>query len=65
MDSSDYSFGYIAGWSSGRELKELHSSLEIIRNTAAELIGGVEEQLLELRQEHGQEEESPGLAMSM
>ena len=65
LDSSDYSIGYIAGWSSGRELKELHSSLEIIRNTAAEIIGGVEEQLLELRQEHGQEEESPGLAMSM
>ena len=41
LDTSDYSFGYITGWSSGREQKELRASLECIRNTAAELIDGV------------------------
>lgn len=65
MDTSGYSFGYVAGWSSGKELKELRSSLEIIRNTAAEIIDGVEGQLQELRQQHEAEEEisSPALAM--
>lgn len=65
LDTSGYSFGYIAGWSSGRELKELRSSLEIIRDTAAEIIDGVESQLQELRQNREQEEEisSPVMAM--
>ncbi|WP_219666852.1 ImmA/IrrE family metallo-endopeptidase, partial [Clostridioides difficile] len=35
LDTSDYSFGYIAGWSSGKELAELKGSLETIRSTAA------------------------------
>ncbi len=60
-DSSDYSFGYIAGWSRGRELKELRSSLEIIRDTAAEIIDDVENHLQELRQE--QESDGPVMAM--
>ena len=34
IDTSDYSFGYIAGWSSGRDMKELKSSLDTIRKTA-------------------------------
>ncbi|MDE8707242.1 hypothetical protein PZH31_16920, partial [[Ruminococcus] torques] len=38
LDTSDYSFGYIAGWSSGKELAELKGSLETIRSTAANLI---------------------------
>lgn len=62
LDSSDYSFGYIAGWSSGRELKELRSSLEIIRDTAAEIIDSVEEHLQELRQEQ-EEIAEPVMAM--
>ena len=41
LDTRDYSFGYITGWSSGREQTELRASLECIRNTAAELIDGV------------------------
>lgn len=41
IDSSDYSFGYIAGWSKGRELEELRESLEIIRQTASEMIDGI------------------------
>ncbi len=65
LDTSGYSFGYIAGWSSGRELKELRSSLEIIRDTAAEIIDDVENQLQELRQNREQEDEisSPVMAM--
>lgn len=42
IDTSDYSFGYIAGWSHGKELTELKSSLKLIRDTAAELISGIE-----------------------
>lgn len=38
LDTSDYSFGYIAGWSSGKEVKELSASMEVIRKTAADLI---------------------------
>lgn len=65
LDTSGYSFGYIAGWSSGRELKELCSSLEIIRDTAADIIDDVENQLQELRQNREQEDEisSPVMAM--
>ena len=49
VDTSDYSFGYIAGWSSGRDTKELRSSMDTIRRTASELITGIEEQLQELQ----------------
>ena len=38
LDTSDYSFGYVAGWSSNRELKELKSSLAVIEKTARELM---------------------------
>lgn len=58
VDSSDYSFGYIAGWSSGRDTKELKASMDTIRKTASELITGIEEQLhlLELEKEVVQKE---------
>ena len=48
IDTSDYSFGYVAGWSRGRELEELRTSLECIRVTAAELIDGIESRCPEL-----------------
>ena len=51
IDTSDYSFGYIAGWSSGKDMKELKSSLDTIRRTASELITGIEEQLKELQRD--------------
>ena len=51
LDTSDYSFGYVAGWSSGRELAELKASLEVIRSTAHELISALDEHLAELRQQ--------------
>ena len=51
LDTSEYSFGYVAGWSSGRELAELKASLEIIRSAAHELISAPDEHLAELRQQ--------------
>ena len=45
IETSDYSFGYIAGWSSGKETKELKSSLDTIRKTAAEMIEGIDAKL--------------------
>ena len=44
IDTSEYSFGYIAGWSSGREKKELKNSMETIRKTVNHLIGGIEKE---------------------
>ena len=38
LDTSDYSFGYVAGWSSGKEMTELKASLETIQATAKEII---------------------------
>ena len=38
IDTSDYSFGYVAGWSRSKELRELHDALNTIRKTAAEII---------------------------
>ena len=57
IDTSDYSFGYIAGWSSGKEMTELKSSLDTIRRTASELISGIETQLQELQKERVTEAE--------
>lgn len=51
IDTSDYSFGYIAGWSSGQETKELKASLEVIRETASDIIEKIEEKMPELAQE--------------
>lgn len=45
IETSDYSFGYVAGWSSGKETKELKGSLETIRSTAAEMIESLDEKL--------------------
>ena len=49
LDTSDYSFGYVAGWSSGKELSELKGSLETIRLAASELIDSIDEHFKELQ----------------
>lgn len=61
LDTSDYSFGYVAGWSSGRELAELKSSLETIRSTAANLIDTIDGHFAEIQKEQTQtaEQEQP------
>ena len=43
IDTSDYSFGYVAGWSKGKELDELKASLDTIRTCAAGLIDAIEQ----------------------
>ena len=65
IDTSEYSFGYIAGWSSGRDMKELKSSLDTIRRTASELITGIEGQLKELQRDREmmQEQEKESLLL--
>lgn len=50
IDTSDYSFGYVLGWSSGKYLKELKSSLETIRQTAQTIINGIDQKLDAIRQ---------------
>ena len=42
IDTSDYSFGYVAGWSRGKDLTQLRASLERIRDTAVELIDSID-----------------------
>lgn len=59
IETSDYSFGYIAGWSSDKETKELQGSLETIRKTAAEMITGIDEKLKERLAEKEQEAPAP------
>lgn len=50
IDTSDYSFGYISGWSSGRDLKELKSSFDTIQQTAQTIIVGLDRELDGIRQ---------------
>ena len=45
LDSSDYSFSYVAGWSSGKDIKELKASLERIRSAADEMITSIDKSL--------------------
>ena len=54
LDTSDYSFGYIAGWSGGKELDVLKSSLETIHKEAAAIISEVDKHLAELTQDKEQ-----------
>ena len=69
LDTSDYSFGYVAGWSSGRELAELKISLETIRATAAEIINTIDGHFAELQKkreaakaQEAEKEPTPDLA---
>ena len=54
IETSDYSFGYIAGWSSDKETKELKGSLDTIRRTAAEMIESIDAKLKVLTAEKDQ-----------
>lgn len=50
IDTSDYSFSYVAGWSEGKETPELKESLQTIRRAASEMITSLEDKFLELNQ---------------
>lgn len=45
LDTSDYSFAYVAGWSRGKELPELKESLGVIRQAAHDLIAAIDAKL--------------------
>ena len=64
IDTSDYSFGYVAGWSKGKELDELKSSLDTIRSCAASLIDAIEVNCPSLypQRDHPQEKSHGGEA---
>lgn len=51
IETSDYSFPYIAGWSSGRDMKELRSSMDTIRQTAGKMVDDLTEKLQQLLEE--------------
>ncbi len=55
IDSSDYSFAYVASWGSGKDVPELKASLETIRATANEIISGIEGKFLEYEKSVEQE----------
>ena len=62
LDTSDYSFGYVAGWSSDKDIKELKASLETIRATASELITEIDGHFREFQQQReAAQEERPVL----
>ena len=56
LDTSEYSFSYIASWSSGKNMKELRASMDTIRKTSADMIGQIEERLKELQIERPEQE---------
>ena len=58
LDTGDYSFGYITGWSKDREVSELKENLELIKNTANELVTKIDEKLAELETKQEMSEES-------
>ena len=53
IETADNSFGYIASWSQGKELKELRASLETINRTSSELISSIEQHFKEICKERG------------
>ena len=66
LDTSEYSFGYVGGWSAGKELKELQTKMEIIRKTANTIISGIESEILkETIQEIEIEEQQPMISEMM
>ncbi|HAQ4009721.1 TPA: DUF4316 domain-containing protein [Enterococcus faecium] len=65
LDTSDYSFGYVADWSSGRELSELKAYLETIRATASELITEIDGHFAQLQQEREARQEQEAVTVDV
>lgn len=51
LDTSEYSFTYIASWCESRDMKALKASMDTIRKTSAEIIGNIETQMHEIELE--------------
>ena len=58
IETGENSFGYIATWSKGKELKELRASLETINKTASELITDIDRHFAEICKERGIDREN-------
>ena len=58
IETGENSFGYIATWSQGKELKELRASLETINKTASELITDIDRHFAEICKERGIDREN-------
>ena len=56
IDTSDYSFSYVAGWWEGKEMRELRASLDTIRRAASEMITAIDEKVEELVAQKTQEQ---------
>lgn len=56
IDTSDYSFAYVASWGTGKDTPELKASLETIRSTASELITSISDKYLGLEKNKTQEQ---------
>ena len=63
IETADNSFGYIASWSQGKELKELRASLETINRTSSELISSIEQHFKEICKERGITIDAPAEAV--
>lgn len=55
IDTSDYSFAYVAGWSHGKEVPELKASLNTIRKSANEMITEIDGHMLDIKRERATE----------
>lgn len=58
IDTSANSWGYVASWSKNKELPELHASLQVIKDTAAEMIESIEMELIEIRHAYVEKSEA-------
>lgn len=65
IETAENSFGYIAGWSKGKELSELRASLETINQTASELIDDIDRHFMQLCEERGIENALKNAEMSL
>lgn len=65
IETAENSFGYIAGWSKGKELSELRASLETINQTASELIDDIDHHFMQLCEERGMENALKNAEMSL
>ena len=58
LDTADYSFGYVAGWSRGRELTELKASLDRIHSAAGKIINAIQPPEKQMVQEYDPQEQT-------
>ncbi len=65
LNTSDYSFGYVAGWSSGKETPELKASLQTIKQGASEIIDSIDQKIRALTYDRVEANRAPEGFMSV